>query len=69
MISPTVVARQAKRYLFGSRQDRDPRVGLTHASYAAALFETLVLAGYSDARTGLEAANAEQDRWGKLLAR
>jgi hypothetical protein len=67
MISSSVVARQAKRYLLGSRQDTDPRVGLTHASYAAALYETLMLAGYVDARKGLQASNVEQDRWGRML--
>jgi hypothetical protein len=38
---PSVCVRQIKRYTFAAMQDQSPIVGLTHASYALILMDTL----------------------------
>lgn len=38
---PAVHLRQIRRYAFASAQDKSPIVGLTHASYALVLLDTL----------------------------
>jgi len=38
---PSVCAKQIERYTFAAMQDQSPIVGLTHASYALILMDTL----------------------------
>ncbi len=38
---PNICVRQIKRYTFAAMQDQSPIVGLTHASYALILMDTL----------------------------
>lgn len=68
-------ARQIRRYAFAASQDRSPIVGLTHASYALILLDTLEeLAGRDKIKaSGIDPVKvrafitAQQDRHAKML--
>jgi hypothetical protein len=70
-----VHVRQIRRYAFASSQDRSPIVGLTHASYALVLLDTLEEIVGRDAikRAGYDPAKlrkfitSQQDRHAKAL--
>lgn len=72
---PGVALRQLRRYAFASSQDKSPIVGLTHASYALVLLDTLEEMGGRDAlrATGIDPAKvrafitALQDRHAEAL--
>jgi hypothetical protein len=72
---PGVALRQLRRYAFASSQDKSPIVGLTHASYALVLLDTLEEMGGRDAlrATGIDPTKvrafitALQDRHAEAL--
>lgn len=60
------LVRQGDRYLMASEQDRDPAIGMTHASYARLIYEGLGAKGLLLPRR-LKLAGDEQDRWGRMI--
>jgi hypothetical protein len=67
--------RQIRRYAFAASQDQSPVVGLTHASYAAILLDTLeeivgaeaIIASGFDVKKLRKFIVAQQDRHGEAL--
>jgi len=69
--------RQIRRYAFAASQDNSPVVGLTHASYALVLLDTLeeIVGKETAARSGVDTGKlrdfiaAQQDRHAEALER
>jgi hypothetical protein len=61
-------SRQADRYLYGSSQDTDPIVGLTHAAYASILYDQLLQFSPTDSlRRRYKLATRMQDKWSRMI--